>query len=290
MDATSKALCHTKVEEIRRRISEGELTAQQIHDILISEIENELSRPTKEVNMAYVKICEELLSSLGADDEPLVDQYYISNRRSIRKTLEKSHFSRRRLPKFKLVTAFCLTAAMLFAVILIPNGKIEITPSADDEQYIIQGYSIQSGTNGIANAGPALDHLGSYDTTDWQEVVYLMGGKPQTPQWIPEGWNIQKYNIDLTELFSCLSINYSDGEEKHRILYTIYIFFDIDNLYDSIEKDENGSEQILANGKKVYISDNLNNQNLMWVDDRSEFILSGNTSKEYLIHMAESIQ
>lgn len=71
MDATSKALCHTKVEEIRRRISEGELTAQQIHDILISEIENELNRPTKEVNMAYVKICEELLSSLGADDEPL---------------------------------------------------------------------------------------------------------------------------------------------------------------------------------------------------------------------------
>lgn len=75
MDATSIALCHTKVEKIRRRISEGELTAQQIHDILISEIENELNRPTKEVNMAYVKICEELLSSLGADDEPLVDQY-----------------------------------------------------------------------------------------------------------------------------------------------------------------------------------------------------------------------
>ena len=75
VDATSMALCHTKVEEIRRRISEGELTAQQIHDILISEIENELNRPTKEVNMAYVKICEELLSSLGADDEPLVDQY-----------------------------------------------------------------------------------------------------------------------------------------------------------------------------------------------------------------------
>ena len=99
MDATSMALCHTKVEEIRRRISEGELTAQQIHDILISEIENELNRPTKEVNMAYVKICEELLSSLGADDEPLVDQYYISNRRSIQKVLEKSHFPRRRLPE-----------------------------------------------------------------------------------------------------------------------------------------------------------------------------------------------
>ena len=93
------ALCHTKVEEIRRRISEGELTAQQIHDILISEIENELSRPTKEVNMAYVKICEELLSSLSADDESLVDQYYIRNHRSIRKVLGKSHFSQRRLPK-----------------------------------------------------------------------------------------------------------------------------------------------------------------------------------------------
>ena len=91
MDATSMALCHTKVEEIRRRISEGELTAQQIHDILISEIENELNRPTKEVNMAYVKICEELLSSLGADDEPLVDQYEIWSESDVLQPLPLAH-------------------------------------------------------------------------------------------------------------------------------------------------------------------------------------------------------
>ena len=192
------ALCHTKVEEIRRRISEGELTAQQIHDILISEIENELNRPTKEVNMAYVKICEELLSSLGADDEPLVDQYYISNRRSIQKVLEKSHFPRRRLPESKMAAVFCLTAAMLFVVVLIPSGKIEIIPSADDEQSIVQGHSIQSGTNGVANAGAALDHFGSYNTTDWQEVIRLMGGEPQTPQWIPDGWSIKNSRIFLS--------------------------------------------------------------------------------------------
>ena len=203
------ALCHTKVEEIRRRISEGELMAQQIHDILISEIENELNRPTKEVNMAYVKICEELLSSLSADDEPLVDQYYISNRRSIQKVLEKSHFSRRGLSESKMAAVFCLTAAMLFVAALIPSGRIEIIPSADDEQSIVQGHSIQS-TNSIANAGPSLDHLGSYDTTDWQEVVRLMGGTPQIPQWLPEGWSVTRYSIDLMDSFSALEIPTDD--------------------------------------------------------------------------------
>lgn len=55
------------------------------------------------------------------------------------------------------------------------------------EKKMSQGHSIQSNSNGLASAGPALDHLGSYDTTNWQEVVYLMGGIPQIPQWLPEG-------------------------------------------------------------------------------------------------------
>ena len=290
MDATSMALCHTKVEEIRRRISEGELTAQQIHDILISEIENELSRPTKEVNMAYVKICEELLSSLSADDESLVDQYYIRNHRSIRKVLGKSHFSQRRLPKFKLVTAFCLAAAMLFAVVLIPNGKIEITPSADDEQYIIQGHSIQS-TNSIANAGPSLDHLGSYDTTDWQEVVRLMGGTPQIPQWLPEGWSVTRYSIDLMDSFSALEIKYENNERSEEWLsYTLFVYFSIDDMYNAVEKDRNGTEILLNNGKKVYMFGNLGTQDIMWIEGQNEFNLSGNIENRYMLQMAESIK
>ena len=270
------ALCHTKVEEIRRRISEGELTAQQIHDILISEIENELNRPTKEVNMAYVKICEELLSSLSADDESLVDQYYIRNHRSIRKVLGKSHFSQRRLPKFKLVTAFCLAAAMLFAVVLIPNGKIEITPSADDEQYIIQGHSIQS-TNSIA--------------TDWQEVVRLMGGTPQIPQWLPEGWSVTRYSIDLMDSFSALEIKYENNERSEEWLsYTLFVYFSIDDMYNAVEKDRNGTEILLNNGKKVYMFGNLGTQDIMWIEGQNEFNLSGNIENRYMLQMAESIK
>lgn len=291
MDATSMALCHTKVEEIRRRISEGELTAQQIHDILISEIENELNRPTKEVNMAYVKICEELLSTLGADDEPLVDQYYISNRRSIQKMLEKSHFPRRRLPESKLAAVLCLTAAMLFVVVLIPNGRIEITPSNDDEQYIIQGHSIQSNSNGLASAGPALDHLGSYDTTNWQEVVYLMGGIPQIPQWLPEGWSVTRYSIDLMDSFSALEIKYENNERSEEWLsYTLFVYFSIDDMYNAVEKDRNGTEILLNNGKKVYMFGNLGTQDIMWIEGQNEFNLSGNIENRYMLQMAESIK
>ncbi len=289
MDATSMALCHTKVEEIRRRISEGELTAQQIHDILISEIENELNRPTKEVNMAYVKICEELLSSLGADDEPLVDQYYISNRRSIQKVLERTHSNRRRFSESKTAAVFCLAAVMLFAAVLIPSGRIEITPSADDEQSIVQGHSVQSGTNGVANAGAALDHFGSYNTTDWQEVIRLMGGEPQTPQWIPDGWSIKKYSVDLTDSFSSLSIDYTSEENEKWILYTVCDFSSIDDIYDIIENDEKGLKTVSADGKELFVSDNMDSQSAIWFNDKTEYILSGNIGRECIIQIAESV-
>ena len=133
--------------------------------------------------------------------------------------MERTHSNRRRFSESKTAAVFCLAAAMLFAAVLIPSGRIEITPSADDEQSIVQGHSVQSGTNGVANAGAALDHLGSYNTTNWQEVIRLMGSEPQTPQWIPDGWSVKKYSVDLTDSFSSLSIDYTSEENEKWILY-----------------------------------------------------------------------
>ena len=174
--------------------------------------------------------------------------------------------------------------------VLIPNGKIDITPSADDEQYIIQGHSIQS-TNSIANAGPSLDHLGSYDTTDWQEVVRLMGGTPQIPQWLPEGWSVTRYSIDLMDSFSALEIKYENNERSEEWLsYTLFVYFSIDDMYNAVEKDRNGTEILLNNGKKVYMFGNLGTQDIMWIEGQNEFNLSGNIENRYMLQMAESIK
>ena len=178
---------------------------------------------------------------------------------------------------------------MLFAVVLIPSGRIEIIPSADDEQSIVQGHSIQSGTNGVANAGAALDHSGSYNTTDWQEVIRLMGGEPQTPQWIPDGWSIKKYSVDLTDSFSSLSIDYTSEENEKWILYTVCDFFSIDDVYDIIENDEKGLKTVSADGKELFVSDNMDSQSAIWFNDKTEYILSGNIGEECIIQIAESV-
>ncbi len=50
MSDSSAARSQIHLEAIRQEISEGRLTTQQIHNILLKEISNELNKPTKSAN------------------------------------------------------------------------------------------------------------------------------------------------------------------------------------------------------------------------------------------------
>lgn len=64
-----------------------------------------------------------------------------------------------------------------------------------------------------------------------------MGGTPQIPQWLPEGWNTIRYSVDLTDSFSALEIKYGNSKRSDEwISYTNYVYFSIDNIYIMLSK------------------------------------------------------
>lgn len=287
---SSVAYSQIQIEAIRQAISDGRLTAQQMHCILLEEISNELNKPKEEVDTEYISACQELLGSLNRSRTAAVVSHYEENLQAIQNKMQ---------PRFsfspctgwrRIATAMCLALFFLCVGLFIPEGWIITHQTEDEGQYIMQGIETPSGFGSVADAGPALDHIGIYDTTSWQEVVYLMGGKPQVPHWLPSGWSILTYTVSLTDVSSGLTIIYLHDETGGSLLFQSTTFFDLSSLYSYIEQNSEGVVTELADGTKVYITDNIDNATATWHSTHSTYLLSGDVTHDELVRIVDSME
>lgn len=290
MSDSSMAYSQIQLEAIRQAISDGRLTAQQIHSILLEEITNELNKPKEEVDTEYISACQELLGSLNRSRTAAVVSHYEENLQAIRNKMQP-RFSFSPCTGWKrIATAMCLALVFLCVGLFIPEGWIITHQTEDKGQYIMQGIETPAGFGSVADAGPALDHIGIYDTTSWQEVVYLMGGKPQVPHWLPSGWSILTYTVSLTDVSSGLTIIYLHDETGGSLLFQSTTFFDLSSLYSYIEQNSEGVVTELADGTKVYITDNIDNATATWHSTHSTYLLSGDVTKDKLVRIVDSME
>lgn len=290
MSDSSMAYSQIQLEAIRQAISDGRLTAQQIHSILLEEITNELNKPKEEVDTEYISACQELLGSLNRSRTAAVVSHYEENLQAIRNKMQP-RFSFSPCTGWKrIATAMCLALVFLCVGLFIPEGWIITHQTEDEGQYIMQGIETPAGFGSVADAGPALDHIGIYDTTSWQEVVHLMGGKPQVPHWLPSGWSILTYTVSLTDVSSGLTIIYLHDETGGSLLFQSTTFFDLSSLYSYIEQNSEGVVTELADGTKVYITDNIDNATATWHSTHSTYLLSGDVTKDKLVRIVDSME
>ena len=290
MSDSSVAYSQIQLEAIRQAISDGRLTAQQIHSILLEEITNELNKPKEEVDTEYISACQELLGSLNRSRTAAVVSHYEENLQAIRNKMQP-RFSFSPCTGWKrIATAMCLALVFLCVGLFIPEGWIITHQTEDKGQYIMQGIETPAGFGSVADAGPALNRIGTYDTTSWQEVVHLMGGKPQVPHWLPSGWTILTYTVSLTDVSSGLTIIYLHDETGGSLLFQSTTFFDLSSLYSYIEQNSEGVVTELADGTKVYITDNIDNATATWHSTHSTYLLSGDVTKDKLVRIVDSME
>lgn len=290
MKDTSTAHCQNQIEVISRVISDGTLTARQIHMQLLSEITKEIEHPAEEVDMEYVNACETLLSSLNRDREAVLSSHYASNLAAIRKKLQSCPKQKSISGALKYAVACCVVFIVFFAGVLFPANRIILFQTPDQGQLIMQGVENPNGFSCVADAGAALDHLGLHDTTDWHEVVSLMGGIPEVPQWMPTGWKINMYSLDLTDSFSRLSITYDSQDQDDLLIYEVCTYFTMEDMLIAIEQNHAGNEIQLSNGRKVYMTSNINHCSAMWYDHQTDYLLSGAITDTELAKIIESIE
>lgn len=100
-----------KMNELRRKISAGALSADDVRKALRAEIDAELCKAPEDVDMDAVNACEALLAELsGADEETHAAQ----NLRAIREALHEPKSQKRSKAKWSAAAAALLAGALVF--------------------------------------------------------------------------------------------------------------------------------------------------------------------------------
>lgn len=283
---SSIANVQSKLEAIKGHISDGSLDAQALHNCLIHEIDHEISKPSEEVDMEYVEMCEDLLERLASENEVKAASHYSHNLEAIRQTImpRKQGLAFNRL---RPMVAFCTMLLVLFSGILFQHAQVRVTQSPDGEQYIIQGAEV---TPDLSANAAGYREPGFWDTGDWNQAVRLYGSTPCVPTWIPEGWHIDYYSIDSAQTFIRFAITYSNTVADSHLIFDSVTYDDITNLRTELEQNQSGEYITLDDGINVYLTDNISNLSVCWVKDRTKYVLSGPISQEELLQCIMSIE
>lgn len=99
-----------KMEQIRRAVKAGKLTADGARKALEDEMERELSQKPEDIDMDVVNACEALLTELSGADEALHTE---ENRAAIRRQMRRMESGPRGLRMPKAAAAAAVLAAVL---------------------------------------------------------------------------------------------------------------------------------------------------------------------------------
>lgn len=289
MNDSSTASRQIQIEAIRQSIASGDLTAQQIHNTLLSEITAELSKSQEEVDIDYVNACQEFLMELNSSRVDATQSHYEQNLAAIRKIFQPCFSFVPHTIWGRLATVLCLVVLITTAGLLMPEGWIITRQSEDEGQYIMQGVETPNGLRSVAEAGPALSNIGYHRTANWKEAVTILGGIPHVPTWMPSNWSVYEYGLELSNVLSSFTITYQNDTTGAGIVYETTVYFALDQMTEIVEQNERGEYVTIANGTQIYVSSNFDYISATWNTNNTSYFLGGTITEEQLIRIIESI-
>ena len=105
------------------------------------------------------------------------------------------------------------------------------------------------------------------------------------PTWVPDGFEFEKVEQDITPVQEIYRARYVNGEKKIRIRVQTCFDEDIQNT----EATEGWQDVYIVNDIKYYIVENLEQLQVLWIVDNYECSISGNLTVDEAKQMIDSI-
>lgn len=259
-----------RFETILKTILNGDLSKKEIERRLQEVIDEELSGPLDApADMELVEKCQSLLWELATNGSiPYPDHAEESKQKLVQK-LEQPSFGRRTSFLRRLIVvaaAFVLVCGLSLMSIRWITG----TSSPDGEQYIVQGHEIT--VDMIQHC--IAEHMedGWYVTTSKAEVEEYLGFDILVPSLLAGKYNCESYEVNILPIWIQCMCNYAYGDQTISIM--IYFLTDVNDTVLFMEQNEVG-DIIHVDDLKVYVSENVDNNSLIWSDNNIVFHVMG---------------
>lgn len=276
-----------QIQAIRQAVSESTLDAETVHQVMLDEISKELDKPLKEVDMNYVNACDKLLAELNYSRAAVIESHYTSNLTAIHGKLY-GYREHRTTGWFLHLGITCgMIAILLFGEVLFSVDRFDVLVSPDDEQIIVQGME---GNGAVQSQADVLRYSGTYNTKDWKEAVEMYGSAPMTLKWVPEGFEILNYSIDIIEAYKSITIIYQKAGGDAHLVFTERTFYEMGMARREIEQNATGRTITLEDGTPVYITSNYELLAASWIKGNVQCTLYGSIDESDFEKCLDSIE
>lgn len=276
-----------ELAELRERYENGDLDAQTVSDLMEAAIDAELLKPEDEVNNIWLDACTELMTYVDKQVLASFPDQTEETWRAIQVRMQKIEPAHWAL-WMKRVVRIAACIVLLFALgVGFRYAWIQGRQEQDDQIFYVEGHEIGLGNEATADGNTV--SVGECRTNDFSEFCDFLGYVPSLPTWLPDGWQVDRYNIIRDELGYLLNVVYEKPDAPYLLSYSQEGMYNVDELAINIPQDGAGHYMKLDNGLEIYLTTNVDRPVAVWTTDKDCITVSGPITEDELIKMVSSI-
>lgn len=284
MENTPKEKQQGQLDELRLLLAKGELSCEEVSDILELEIYAELEQHEQQVDHAWLNACSEMMEEMDAQRVATLPDHAKQNWEAISSAMGKR---KARFPwKQIAVAAACI--AIVLGGISFSASWYQGTQMDEGQVYGLTGQKVEI-SNGQQATAAGEGTLQELETENYADAAAFLGMNPPVPHWWPEGWEVEIYYATLSNNYWDICIFYLAPENDVTLSYMCAYAADPSTVSVSFPQDGVGKNIVLENGENVYFSTNAGETIAIWQRNNQYMFISGPVSMDNIIQMIYSI-
>lgn len=278
---------HT-VAQILEAINYGNLSPEETVKRLKTLVDAEICKTDHPCDLELIDACEDLIYEINTQGRIPFDSRMESNRKKVFQKLKRD-FGRKNQVKilWRMGVAAAASLILVFGGVLLSKYQwIGGHSSINEQQYVIQGQGIGAST--IQNSIAEHNGIAELTTTNWNNVIAFLGFEPVLPDTLQSNWEVKEYYVLVSIDRILLSAVYAKVDGQLSIRYSLEFYLSVDEAYTSFEQNKEGTlEQFKSTD--IYVSKNVDQYTLTWLDDLCMYRLAGNVIYDELFKIASEI-
>ena len=270
-------------DDIKAALEEKTLTRELMIVRIREAIATEESKPFSQRDFNLIRKFDRILYEIE-NGKPFEGRVNAHKAELMRKINERSGRKSGLVPLRRvLISVAVIFVLILGAEALLPYKWLFGKPSFDEQQYVIQGASIDAGISAQGDDAGS-DSIKEIQTSDFAEVVKFLGYEPFVPNVVNEGWKLVVYEAKLIDGVKRFAAIFERTQGEKALQYEERVFDDINIAIVELEQNKTGFHTVI-NGKTVYFYNNMDVSGCVWLENLTFSNLFGPVSETDLIRI-----
>ncbi len=263
------------LEQLKHSLATGEMTGSELVRRLQMMIQQEISKPEKEVDTEFIEACSSLIEHVYPAIAERPEGYYEEQAAKFKVRLQQREKARRRQRILRPVIA----VAAVLVIVFLSIGSIRfhwftMKSTPDQQQLIVQGHEVS--VDMVAKAIAEHQEEGYLETDNINVVEEYLGFSISSHIIQSDNWEIDKLICTMSSLSIIVNIQYENIIENKSLYQFITWFNSAEKALMAFEQDAEGDIKDI-NGYKVYFSINYGFNSCIWIDDLAVYSFNSNT-------------